>query len=128
MVNSAYIPERSEIRPRQNEMKNEYKPGDPVIFRVTKQSTDPGPRAVDVHPAPSGETYSSQVDKFWAVSDVLAGDAIALVTRRGKQRTVLVNDVRLRHARWWERWLYADRFPKLSQLNNLTSTPVSSSE
>jgi hypothetical protein len=128
MVNSAYIPERSEIRPRQNEMKNEYKPGDPVIFRVTKQSTDPGPRAVDVHPAPSGETYSYQVDKFWAVSDVLAGDAIALVTRRGKQRTVLVNDVRLRHARWWERWLYADRFPKLSQLNNLTSTPVSSSE
>ena len=92
----------------------EYKPGDPVIFRVTKQSTDPGPRAVDVHPAQSGETYSYQVDKFWTVSAV-NGDTVLLVTRRGKQRTVSKTDIRLRHARWWERWIYANRFPKPSQ-------------
>jgi hypothetical protein len=100
-------------------MKNEYKPGDPVIFRVTKQSTDPGPRAVDVHPAQSGETYSYQVDKFWTVSEVLNDNVLNLVTRRGKQRSVSKDDLRLRHARWWERWLYADRFPKLSQLHQM---------
>ena len=103
------------------EMKYDYKPGDPVIFRVTKQSTDPGPRAVDVHPAQSGETYSYQVDKFWTVSEVLSG-TVQLVTRRGKQRTVSKNDIRLRPARWWEKWLYGARFPKLSQLTNMTST------
>lgn len=107
-------------------MKNDYKPGDPVIFRVTKQSTDPGPRAVDVHPAQAGETYSYQVDKFWTVREV-AEDNVQLVTRRGKQRSVSKNDLRLRHARWWERWLYADRFPKLSQLDNLTPAPSSAS-
>ena len=107
-------------------MKNDYKPGDPVIFRVTKQSTDPGPRAVDVHPAPSGETYSYQVDKFWTVSEVQSTGMVQLVTRRGKQRSVSRVDLRLRPARWWERWLYGDRFPKLSQLKDLTSTPASS--
>lgn len=118
------------IWPWRNEMKNDYKPGDPVIFRVTKQSTDPGPRAVDVHPAQSGETYSYQVDKFWAVSELLTGDMLQLVTRRGKQRSVAKSDLRLRHARWWERWLYGDRFPKLSQLNNLASAsaPASSTD
>lgn len=105
-------------------MKSDYKPGDPVIFRVTKQSTDPGPRAVDVHPAPSGETYSYQVDKFWTVSDVQTTGTVLLVTRRGKQRPVPKDDPRLRHARWWERWFYRDRFPKLSQIKDLlTSTP-----
>ena len=106
-------------------MKNEYKPGDPVIFRVTKQSTDPGPRALDVHPAQAGETYSYQVDKFWTVREI-HDDTVQLVTRRGKQRCVSKNDMRLRQARWWERWLYADRFPKLSQLEDLTSTSSSS--
>ena len=65
-----------------------FKPGDPVIFRMTKQSTDPGPRAVDIHPAPAGEMYSYQVDKFWTVIEVLADGKVMLVTRRGKQRTV----------------------------------------
>ena len=102
-------------------MHYDYKPGDPVIFRVTKQSTDPGPRAVDVHPAQSGETYSYQVDKFWTVRTV-ADDSVQLVTRRGKERQVSKNDIRLRHARWWERWIYANRFPKLSEFKNLTPT------
>lgn len=106
-------------------MTHDFKPGDPVIFRVTKQSSDPGPRAVDVHPAQSGETYSYQVDKFWTVREVLV-DTVQLVTRRGKQRSVPKNDIRLRRARWWERWLYANRFPKLSEISSLT--PTSSSD
>lgn len=105
-------------------MKNEYKPGDPVIFRVTKESVDPGPRAVEVHPAQSGETYSYQVDKFWTVQKV-SQNAVHLVTRRGKQRIVSKDDIRLRPARWWERWLYADRFPKLSQLSDPTPSEPS---
>jgi hypothetical protein len=103
-------------------MKIDFKPGDPVIFRVTKQSTDPGPRALDVHPAQSGETYSYQVDKFWTVCEVLSDNSLELVTRRGKQRRVSKSDFRLRHARWWERWLYGDRFPKLARVADLTST------
>ena len=99
----------------------DYRPGDPVIFRVTKQSSDPGPRAVDVHPAQGGETYSYQVDKFWTVREVFV-ETVQLVTRRGKQRSVSKNDIRLRHARWWERWLYQSRFPNLSQINNMSPT------
>lgn len=105
-------------------MKNEYKPGDPVIFRVTKESVDPGPRAVQVSPAQSGETYSYTVDKFWTVREVNQ-NMVHLVTRRGKQRTVRKDDFRLRQARWWERWLYADRFPKLSQFDKLTPSGTS---
>ena len=108
-------------------MKSVFKPGDPVIFRVTKQSTIPGPRAVDVHPAQSGETYSYEVDKFWTVREV-QDDAVMLVTRRGKRRTISRGDWRLRHARWWERWLYSDRFPKLSEVDELTPTTTSSGE
>lgn len=108
-------------------MKNDYKPGDPVIFRVTKQSTDPGPRAVDVHPAQSGETYSYQVDKFWTVAEVTNGQ-LQLVTRRGKQRSVSRDDLRLRHASWWERWIYGNRFPKLSQMSNLTPVEASTAD
>ena len=109
------------------EMKHDYKPGDPVIFRVTKQSTDPGPRAVDVHPAQAGDTYSYQVDKFWTVHEV-GTETVQLVTRRGKQRSVSKSDLRMRPARWWERWLYADRFPKLSQLEKLTMPTSASSD
>jgi hypothetical protein len=115
------------VRCGRDEMKNRYKQGDPVVFRITKQSTDPGPRAVDIHPAPSGETYSYQVDKFWTVSDVQADGMLKLVTRRGKQRTVSKDDLRLRRARWWERWIYRNRFPKLSQIQAMTSTHPSSS-
>lgn len=109
-------------------MKRNYKPGDAVVFRVTKQSTDPGPRAVDIHPAPSGETYSYQVDKYWTVREIQSDGTLQLVTRRGKQRTVLPDDLRLRRARWWERWFYSDRFPKLAQIPPLISPPTSSSE
>ena len=110
-----------------HEMKNDYKPGDPVIFRVTKQSTDPGPRAVDVHPAQSGETYSYQVDKFWTVAEVANGQ-LQLVTRRGKQRSVPRDDLRLRHASWWERWIYGNRFPKLSQVSGLTTAEATTAD
>ena len=102
-------------------MKREYQPGDRVIFRVTKQSADPGPRAIDVFPAPSGETYSYQIEKFWTVRQVVSDQTLQLVTRRGKQRDVSKDDLRMRHARWWERWLYRKRFPSLPTANERMS-------
>lgn len=93
--------------------------GDPVVFRMTKFSTDPGPRAAEVQPARSGETYSYVVDKFWTVGEVTAENMLVLVTRRGKQHRVAANDLRLRSANWWERWFYRNRFPQTDQLPEL---------
>ena len=102
-------------------MRLEYQPGDYVVFVVSKISTDPGPRAHDIHPAPFGETYQYVVDKYWTVRGVSAEGIVTLVTRRGKVHEVRPNDPRLRPARWWERWVYRDRFPDLNR-------PVPSSE
>ncbi len=106
----------------QTDMHLELKPGDPVIYRVCKTSTDPGPRAQEVHPAQHGDWYSYQVDKYWAVSEVLSDGSLTLVTRRGKQHTVPVDDPRLRAARWWERWLYRDRFPAVQLLSSFSAS------
>lgn len=92
-------------------MRLDYHPGDHVIFVVSKISTDPGPRAHDIHPAPFGETYQYTVDKYWTVRNVTADGIVELITRRGKIHQVLADDPRLRPARWWERWIYRDRFP-----------------
>lgn len=96
-----------------------FQVGDPVVFRLTKFSTDPGPRAAEVQPAPSGETYSYVVDKFWTVGEVTPEQMLVLVTRRGKQHRVAANDLRLRVANWWERWIYRNRFPQTDQLPEL---------
>jgi hypothetical protein len=87
--------------------------GDLVIYRVSKFSTSPGRRARNVRPNVKGETYSYQVDKFWVVVDSQQDGTLVVATRRGKQHVVAASDIRLRQARWWERWLFADRFPEL---------------
>lgn len=96
-----------------------FQVGDPVVFRMTKFSTDPGPRAVEVQPARSGETYSYVVDKFWVVGEIAPDQALILVTRRGKQHRVDPHDLRLRPANLWERWFYRQRFPSVDQLPEL---------
>lgn len=90
-----------------------YSTGDPVIFRKFKHSSAPGPRAKQVAPAPHGEEYAYCVDKFWTVVDVRDDGQLLVTTRRGKENVVAVGDPNLRPARWWERLLYRDRFPKL---------------
>lgn len=87
-----------------------YRVGDRVIFRASKRSTHPGPRARHVRPELSGEGYQYEVDKFWAVREV-RGRELVLVTRRGKLRVVDGDDPALHRANWWERLLYGDRFP-----------------
>lgn len=103
-------------------MQHSFRVGEPVVFVVSKTSLEPGPRAKHVHPAPAGETYSYQVEKFWTVSEVLADGHLVLVTRRGKHHSVDPGDPRLRPARWWERWLYRDRFPLLAATRELVGT------
>lgn len=92
-------------------MREHFRPGDPVIFCVSKFSTDPGPRATDIHPAAHGETYSYLVPKFWRVESLKSDGSLVLVTRRGKRHIVSCDDPRLRAPSLWERWLYGHRFP-----------------
>jgi len=91
-----------------------YRRGDPVIFRLTKHSYCPGPRARNIYPAPNGDSYSYAVDKFWTVVEELDNGMLLLQTRRGKTHRVSANDPHLRHATWWERVKYGSRFPPLS--------------
>jgi hypothetical protein len=95
-------------------MAKELQPGDHVIYRKTKHSERPGPRAINVHPTPKGEQYVYEVDKFWVVSQV-RDDSIVLVTRRGKQHVVDRRNPALRRPNLIERWLYKDRFPTLEE-------------
>ena len=93
----------------------ELKRGDWVVYRKQKHSTSPGPRAKEVSAAPRGDSYSYVVDKFWVVKQLLEDEELLLVTRGGKQHTVSLDDPNLRLARWWERWLYKDRFQETEQ-------------
>jgi hypothetical protein len=89
----------------------EYRIGDPVVYRRTKHSTSPGPRAEEIDAAPKGDIYSYMVDKYWIVNDVLADGTIEVRTRRGKTRHIDREDACLRHASLIERIFKADRFP-----------------
>ena len=89
--------------------------GDWVIYRLTKYSTHPGPRAKGVRPQPAGDDYSYVVDKFWVVADVEEDGRLRLRTRKGKERVVDAKDRNLRSPRLWERVIYRSRFPCLEK-------------
>jgi hypothetical protein len=91
----------------------DFQPGDWVIYRKTKFSTHPGPRAQNVSPASSGEQYAYTVDKFWIVVQVLAGNELLVQTRRGKSHRVSARDPDLHRAAWWERLYYRRRFASI---------------
>lgn len=99
-------------------MTRPYAVGDWVIYTREKYSPSPGPRAKNVSPAPHGELYSYEVDKYWAVSEVLGSGEIVLQTRRGKCHPVKSGDPRLRRAAWWERLIYSQRFPSAATLDS----------
>ncbi len=87
-----------------------YAPGDRVIYHKPKNSNCPGPRAKKVWANPRGEDYSYFVDKYWVVEKI-EESRVTLRTRTGKLNVVEVDDEHLRHAKWWEKWFYQDRFP-----------------
>ena len=100
---------------REDPMKKTYRPGDLVVYRKTKHSTHPGPRAENVHPAPNGDSYSYTIDKFWMVDDVLEDGTIVATTRRGKKNFLQADDPMLKRASLIERILYRSRFAQLQQ-------------
>lgn len=89
-----------------------YNPGDPVVFRKSKASARPGPRAKAVAPSPAGELYSYLVDKYWLVVASQPDGKVTVRTRTGKTHIVDAGNPNLRRARWWERILFRRRFPK----------------
>ena len=89
-------------------------PGDPVIYRKSKASTRPGPRARNVQASENGDDYYYDVDKYWTLSDVLADGRLVVVTRTGKRLYLPPQDGRLRKAGLLERFRYRSRFPSLS--------------
>ena len=84
--------------------------GNYVVYRKTKHSRHPGPRARDIHPAEHGEDYNYTVDKYWVVVDI-GGDNIICKTRTGKEVNVHIGDPNLRKAHILERIFKHHRFP-----------------
>ena len=95
-----------------------YRIGDWVIYRKSKMGPNPGPRAFRVHASPKGEDYSYVVNKFWVVDQVLGDGTLMIRTRRGKTHQLRANDPSLRHANWFDRWIWRSRFVELESLAN----------
>jgi hypothetical protein len=95
-------------------MSASFRPGDVVVFRKQKTSLHPGPNALEILPAPNGDSYSYSVDKFWRVVAVKPDHTLVVRTRKGKQHTIPTHDPNLRRTRWWEQLLYQHRFPPRS--------------
>lgn len=95
-------------------MESRFKVNDWVICTREKYGLSPGKRAKNIAPAPNGDLYSYEVDKYWVVREVRENDLV-LETRTGKQHVVSLKDRRIRVASWWERWLYRNRFPDKSR-------------
>lgn len=96
---------------RRFHFRGRLEPGDFLVYRKPKVSPRPGPRARHVKPAENGDDYYYEVNKFWALSDVLDDGRLVAVTRTGKRLYLTPEDERLRKARWLERLLYRQRFP-----------------
>lgn len=108
-------------------MDSRFKVNDWVICTREKYGLSPGKRAKNITPAPNGDLYSYEVDKYWVVREVLEKELV-LETRTGKQHVISRKDRRIRVASWWERWLYRNRFPGKSDLaatpSNLRVSPT----
>ena len=89
-----------------------YRPGNPVIYRLTKSSTHPGPRARSIRPARAGDDYRYVVEKFWVVAEVRSDGMLVLRTRKGKTHVISPDAPGLRRPKLWERWWYRRRFPR----------------
>ena len=90
-----------------------FNQNDWVVYTREKHSLSPGKRAKNISPAPRGEMYSYEVDKYWVVRQVQDG-VVVLETRRGKQHSLPIGDSRLRKANLWERLFFSRRFPEKS--------------
>ncbi len=90
-----------------------YHKGDPVVFRMTKRSASPGPRAANIAPEPLGEDYHYFVDKYWTVAEAREDGQVVVRTRRGKVHVLDADHPELRPANLWERLFKKSRFPQV---------------
>ncbi|WP_461509174.1 hypothetical protein [Rhodopirellula baltica] len=88
----------------------EWKPGDWAIYRKSKRSKVPGPRASSVKPNLKGETYNYVVQKFWMVDEVHADGTLTMRTTRGKTHRVPADDPNLTRPNWFARLRWRERF------------------
>ena len=86
--------------------------GSQVVYRKTKHSRKPGPRAAAISPSRYGDSYSYFVDKYWVVVACNPPNEIVVQTRRGKQITLNADDPNLRPAGLLDRLFRRHRFPK----------------
>ena len=103
-------------------MLRRFRRGDVVVVARQKHSTSPGPRAREVTPASSGDTYSYIVDKFWLVKSAENGD-LRLLTRTGKEHVIAADDFRVRKPSLWERLFFRNKFPSQELLEAPSPTP-----
>ena len=89
--------------------------GDFVVYRKSKVSKKPGPRAKNVSPSAAGDSYGYTVDKYWIVKEVLPDGTLLVQTMRGKELTLPGDDMALRKPYMWERWFLRKRFRMLSE-------------
>ncbi|MEX0824726.1 MAG: hypothetical protein WD119_01090 [Pirellulaceae bacterium] len=85
-------------------------PGDWVVYRKSKQSRVPGPRAQRITASQKGDNYGYIVDKFWVVDSVFEDGTVSVRTRRGKVHRLAAEDRCLRKATFFERLLHRHRF------------------
>jgi hypothetical protein len=102
--------------PRANLTAGWSMPGLSSTLPPISSKTDPAPwwspqTAVDIQPAPHGDTYSYSVEKFWLVVAMRPDNTVVVRTRKGKQHTMAASDPNLRRAHWWERLLFWHRIP-----------------
>jgi len=88
--------------------------GDLVVYRKPKRSTNPSPRAKDIHAAPHGEDYAYMIEKYWSVAEVRDDDTIVVSTRRGKRHQLRIDDPLLRKANLLDMIFRRSRFPQLA--------------
>jgi hypothetical protein len=88
-----------------------FAPGDFLVYSKFKVSPRPGPRARNIQASEKGEDYYYQVDKYWALENVLEDGRLVAVTRTGKHVYLKPEDQNLRKARLLERLMHRRRFP-----------------
>jgi hypothetical protein len=99
-------------------MPRQYTARELVVYEKQKYGTHPGPRAHDVHPATTGDSYAYFVNKFWIVEsrDATSG-RLMLRTPTGKLHAVAETDPALRRLTLKERlWLLVKQRDRLRSL------------
>ncbi|WP_153555776.1 hypothetical protein [Roseimaritima sediminicola] len=106
-------------------MTQPFRPGDWVVYRKTKRSPAPGPRARQVTASPKGDNYGYVVDKYWVVQDVSPEGTVRLLTRRGKQHELASDDPALRKAGPWVRFWQRERYQQIERQHGSTQSSLS---